>query len=152
MKILSRADPTPESVLNLLPGSGGTGTYRGVLCVRVPINATSTSNAATNWINPETGTVVARAFVAVTTAGTGTFDMGVQSDGTGSNNNNLDGGTLAVGVLALHGTSGTAGEAKGWVLIGPGGTGTNNSLVMVHSDGIVSTCVGHMLVQYFLLA
>ncbi len=152
MKIVTREDPTPETVLNLLPGSGGTGTYRGILAVRVAFNATSTSNAATNWINPETGTVVARAFLCLTTAGSGTFDMGVSSNGTGSANTYIDGGTLAVGVQVLWGTAGTVGESKGYVLVGPGGTGTNNSIVMVHSDTVTSTCVGHMVVEYFLLA
>lgn len=156
---LSRADPTPVIAHNLLQGSGGTGTYYAVLSVRIPFNATSTANAAVNWINPESGTVAAKATVVFTTAGTGTFDMGRSSDGTGSNDNLVDGGTLAAGVHYVQEILGTVaasatvgGVDKLWMLIGPGGTGTNNSIVLKHSDTTASTAVGAMCVTYFRVA
>ena len=154
--LLKRDDPSASISLNLLQGSGGTGTYSHILTVRVPFVLTSTANGTTNWINPENGTVIANAFVAITTAGTGTFDLGRGSDGTGNATDLIDGGTLTVGVHWPGTVLGTAdasstigGVNRLWFLVGPGGTGTNNSINMTHNDTTTSTMAGAMIVQYF---
>lgn len=156
---VSRAMPSGEILLQSLHGSGATGTLLpGPLTVRIPLATTSTANAATNWVNPETGTVLARAFVVFTTAGTGTFDLGRGSDGTGNANNMIDGGTMTVGVhypgtvMGTVDASSTVGMVdRVYFLIGPGGTGTNNSINMTHSDTTTSTAVGFLAVEYQLL-
>lgn len=143
---------TAELVKDLL-GASGTANYRGIMVARIPFNATSTANAATNWINPETGTVAARVYVVFTTAGTGTLEVGRSSDGTGSAVTMWSTGTMTVGVHQREPTaSGTAGALDPrFTLLGPGGTGTNNSIVMKHSDTTASTAVGAMCVEYFLI-
>lgn len=151
---VSRTMPTPEAVRNMVAGSGATGTlYAGKVMMFIPFNATSTGTANMSWINPENGTVLAKPMWAWRTAGTGTFIAGVSSDGTGSGNNIITAGTLAAGVVTRATTGsallGTAGEAGGYFLIGPGGTGTNNSIVTQVSDTITSTAVGGMVVEYF---
>lgn len=154
----TRDMPTGEIVKAMSYGSGGTGTYRTINVVRIPLNLTSTANAATNWVNPEASTVMARAFLAITTAGTGTFDLGRGSDGTGNATDIIDGGTLTVGahfygtVLGTVAASATLGQVNGeWFLIGPGGTGTNNSINLTHNDTPTSTASGQLLVEYFLV-
>ena len=123
--------------------------------MRIPYAATSTANAAANWINPENGTVMGKVSVVFTTAGTGTFDVGRGSDGTGNADGFIDGGTMTVGVhvygtvLGTAAASATVGGNNGeWLLFGPGGTGTNNSVNMTHSDTITSTAAGFMVVTY----
>ena len=155
---INRADPTPVSVLNMIQGSGATGTYFGWHAVRIPYNATSTANGATNWVNPENGTVMARARLVLTTAGTGTFDMGRSDDGTGNSNGMIDGGTLTAGahfpgtVLGTAAASATKGglDNDTW-LVGPGSTGTNNSINVTHSDTTTSTAVGALIIEYALI-
>lgn len=159
--LVSRADPTGEAVLKLLQGSGGTGSYNVLHSVRIPLALTSTANAAANFINPEAGTVAARAYWVFITAGTGTFDAGRSSDGTGSSSDMILAGTLAVGIVSRPGDLGTAAGTTGsagtvgtrteWWLLGPGGSGTNNSIVMKHSDTPTSTMAGAMVVEYFLV-
>jgi len=156
MKTYTLADPTPELV-KAMAAASGTASYRGVAVARIPFN-TATSNAAINWINPETGTVLARAYVVFTTGGTGTFDLGVSDDGTGTNAGIIDGGTMTVGahypqeVVGTVAASATAGgEDLASTLIGPGGTGTNNSIIMVHTDTTTGSAAGALLVEYFLI-
>jgi len=152
---VNRTMPTPEAVRNMLPGSGYTGTaFGGWTHIRIGLNLTSTANAATNWINPEAGTVIANAFVCFTVAGTGTFDLGRGSDGTGAGSGMIDGGSMNVGVhypgtmLGSPNTSATIGAVDNvYWLIGPGGTGTNNSINLVHNE-IASTAVGFIVVSY----
>ena len=150
-------DPTYEIVKNMVPASGS-GNYRSVMVVQVPMNTTSQAAAATNWINPEAGTVCARPFLLVQTAGTGTVDIGRGSDGTGTETGLIDGGTLTVGAHYAQEILGTvaASAVKGgvdrlWILLGPGGTGTNNSINMTHTDTTTSTCVASLCVEYFLM-
>lgn len=151
---LARGAPTPEIVLNMIQGSGGTGTlFSGLNAQRLAFNATSTGNANMAWINPESGTVIAKAYLCWTTAGTGTFDMGRQADGTGSASDMIVGGTMAIGVFqqvtTATVTAGTVGEVnKGHWLLGPGGTGTNNSIVVKVTDTITSTAKGFLVVEY----
>tara|TARA_Y100000310_G_scaffold265229_1_gene276149 strand:+ start:1680 stop:2114 length:435 start_codon:yes stop_codon:yes gene_type:complete len=140
----------------MVQGSGATGTYHGQMSARIALATTSTANAATNWVNPETGTVLARVFVYFTTAGTGTFDLGRGSDGTGNANGAIDGGTMTVGVhhpgtvVGTAAASATLGIVDNSIfLIGPGNTGTNNSINMTHSDTTTSTAVGGMVVEYW---
>jgi hypothetical protein len=156
VKALNRTDPSGLSVQNMLQGSGGTGTYHGWLSVHVPLAATSTANGATNWVNPETGTVLARAVLYFTTAGTGTFDMGRSSDGTGNSSDMIDGGTMTVGahyagtVLGTVDASSTIGGVnRVMFLVGPGGTGTNNSINVTHNDTTTSTAIGGLLIEYY---
>ena len=154
---ITNSMPTPELLKGVVPASG-TGNYRSVMVARVPFNATSTANGATNWINPETGTIAAKVLLIFTTAGTGTVDVGISDDGTGAAADLIDGGTLTVGAHYVQEILGTVaasatvgGEDKLYVLLGPGGTGTNNSIVATHTDTTTSTSVGAMLVEYFLV-
>lgn len=156
MENINRSDPSDLIVRKMTQGSGATGTYHGLLSVHIPLNATSTANAATNWVNPETGTVLARVFAYFTTAGTGTFDVGRGTDGTGNANGAIDGGTMTVGahhpgtVLGTAAPSATAGIVDNSIfVVGPGATGTNNSINMTHSDTPTSTAVGGMVIEYF---
>jgi len=154
---IKQQDPTPQLVVDMVPSSG-TGNYRSVMAVRIPLATTSTANAATNWINPETGTVCVKTYVVFTTAGTGTFDLGRGSDGTGNATDQIDGGTMTVGVHYTQEIVGTvaASATLGGInifhmLLGPGGSGTNNSINMTHSDTTTSTAVGALIVEYFLI-
>jgi hypothetical protein len=158
MERYKRGNPTPEIVRNAVHGSGGTGSYAFVNTVRIPLVLTSVANGTTNWVNPEAGTVLAKAFLAIRTAGTGTFDMGRGSDGTGNANGLIDGGTLTVGVhhpgtvMGTVAASATLGLVdNSWILVGPGGTGANNSINLTHSDTATSTAAGELIVQYFLI-
>ena len=152
---LKRTDPNGVTILNLIQPATATGTYFAWQSVAIPINATSTANAATNWVNPEAGTVIAKPYVLIETAGTGTFDLGRGSDGTGNANDSINGGTLTAGahqpgtVLGTAAASATKGglDVEAW-MIGPGGSGTNNSINMTHSDTITSTAVGYMVIEY----
>ena len=158
----NQGNPTGLAVKYMGPMGSGMGTitatgtlFAGQVTVRIPYAATSTANAATNWINPENGTVMAKAYLVFTTAGTGTFDLGRGSDATGNATTWIDGGTLTVGVhsygtvLGTAAASATVGGVDGeWLLFGPGGTGTNNSINMTHSDTITSTAAGFMVVTY----
>ena len=146
-------NPTTEVVGGGLPGSGYTGTLLShPISVLIPFNATSTATANMAWINPEAGTVLAHAYFVWRTGGTGTVNAGVSSDGTGSNNNIIAGGTMVAGVNQRVTTGsallGTAGEAGGYFLIGPGGTGTNNSIVALVGDTTTSTATGGMVVTF----
>lgn len=118
--------------------------------VVVTINATSTATGATNWVNPHPNAVAVKASVFFTTAGTGTFDLGTGTSGTGANAAVIDGGTMAVGWLerSLVGTdgAGTVGEALGWVSVAANGNG-GDSVVLQHSDTPTSTAVGYMILQ-----
>ena len=158
----NRGNPTGLAVKNMGPQGTGIGTitptgtvFAGLVTQRIALALTSTANAAANWLNPEDGTVMAQVHVVFTTAGTGTFDLGRGSDGTGNANDIIDGGTLTVGVhsygtvLGTVAASATIGGVNGqWLIYGPGGTGTNNSVNMTHSDTTTSTMAGFMVVQY----
>lgn len=158
----NRGDPTGLAVKKMGPLGTGFGTitatgtlFAGFISVRIPLALTSTANGATNWINPEDGTVLAKAVLVITTAGTGTFDMGRSSDGTGNATTWIDGGTLTVGVhsygtvLGTVAASATLGAVDAeYLLFGPGGTGTNNSINITHNDTITSTAAGFMVVNY----
>lgn len=167
MPTITRGMPVQEVVRNMMPNPGtgfgtitATGTlFAGLKVQRIPLNLTSTANGTTNWINPEIGTVMGAAFLVITTAGTGTFDMGRGSDGTGNANGIIDGGTLTVGVhgygtvLGTVAASATIGGVNDqWILYGPGGTGTNNSVNVTHSDTPTSTMAGYLVVCYFSVA
>lgn len=148
---LRRGDPTGELVKNMVPrGTYGDSTARayGVVAVVLPVPASATG---ASWINPETGTIITHnVFNVWTTAGTGTFDMGVTDDGTASSATIIDGGTMTVGVRprpdAASSTLGATGLMQ--VLIGPGGTGTNNSITLRHNEAATGTAVGYMVITY----
>lgn len=158
----NRGDPTGLAVKKMGPMGTGFGTitatgtlFAGFVHVRIPLAVTSTANAATNWINPEDGTVMAKAHLVITTAGTGTFTLGRGSDGTGNATTWISVGTLTVGVhsygtvLGTVAGSATAGAVDAeYLLFGPGGTGTNNSINLTHSDTPTSTAAGFMYVTY----
>lgn len=148
-------NPTTEIVQQMMPSSGYTGTMLSEVSVLIPFNNTSTATANMSWINPEPGTVLAHAYFVWRVGGTGTVNCGVSSDGTGSNNNIIAGGTMVAGVNHRVTTgsalAGTAGEAGGYFLIGPGGTGTNNSIVALVGDTTTSTATGGMVVSFMRL-
>ena len=148
-------DPTAVVVSKLAGHHSGTGTFFGVKSVRIPVS-TGSANALTNWVNPEGGTLVATVYVVVRKAGSGgTCDVGVSQNGTGSNDNMINGGTVGVAQVLSPGTvSATAvtGNTQAWFVIQPG-TGTNNSIVMNHNDAAgTGTLVADLIVQYIPIA
>lgn len=150
---INSKNPTQEVVAASLPASGFTGTLlMHHINILIPFNATSTASANMAWINPEPGTVMAHAYFVWRTGGTGTINVGRTNDGTGSGNDIIAGGTMVAGVLGRFTTgsalAGTAGEAGGWFLVGPGGTGTNNSICAQVGDTTTSTAAGGMVVTY----
>ena len=157
----NQGNPTGLAVKNMGPMGSGMGTitatgtlFSGKVTQRIPWSTSTVDAGGAAWINPENGTVLARAVLVFTTAGTGTFDMGRTSDGTASVNNLIDGGTLTLGVhyygtvLGTAAASATVGGVDGeWLLYGPGGSGTNNSITVTHSNASGAS-VGFLIVEY----
>jgi len=150
-------DPTPVIVQAMTPASGSAN-YRAMSVARVAMNATSQADAGFSWINPEASTIAAQVHITFTTGGTGTMDLGISDDGTGSSDGLINGGTLTQGVHYVQEILGTVaasaikgGEDKLWFLLGPGGTGTNNSIVGKHTDTVTSTAIGAMTVAYYIV-
>jgi hypothetical protein len=156
-------DPSQTIVRAMSPkGTAGasTGLVSNVVTIRVPLSTTGGTASADllSWINPESGTIaVTVTGYHWTTTGTGTIDMGVSSDGTGASDNIINGGTMNnVGALtvghrsSVAGTAGTVGVAQHY-LLGPGGTGTNNSIVAKTAE-TATTAVGHAIIQYFVVS
>ena len=157
----NRGDPTGLAVKKMGPLGTGFGTvtatgtlFAGIVHVRIPWSTSTVDAAGAAWINPEDGTVMAKAYLVFTTAGTGTFDMGRTADGTGAAANIIDGGTLTLGVhtygtvLGTAAASATVGAVDAeWLLYGPGGSGTNNSITVTHSNASGAS-VGFMVVEY----
>ena len=135
--------PSGEIVKHALlaAGTGGTATvirHGAPVTVSFSVSLTSTATAVISWINPESDTILAKVDYRVRTAGTGTVNISVGNDGTGSGNGLYAGGTLTAGYH--HGIAGTGTTTTGpWRLIGPGGTGTNNSVVGLLDDTPTST-------------
>lgn len=163
MATLKRADPAGLIVKNLLP-AGTAGTASAVVVpyhvVRVAVSRTSTATANLNWINPEDGTIVARVSYTVQgAAGTGTIDIGRSSDGTGSGVQWFTAGTLTAGHHIKRTFQGTVAASFGagivadeYLVLGPGGTGTNNSIVGRLADTTTSTMgTLNAVIEYFLL-
>lgn len=149
---LSRKDPAEQIVTQMLPeGTAGaaTGTILGVpVNIRVRFSLTSTATANLSWVNPEPGTVLASVgYMVVGSAGTGTCDIGRGNDGTGSAANWVTGGTLSAG---LHIDEPQLGVVPQWLAVGPGNTGTNNSIVGRITDSVASTMGGcFALITYY---
>ena len=163
MATLRRADPVGLIVKNMLPaGTGGTANAVavGYHVVRVNVSRTSTATSNLNWINPEDGTIVARVSVAIQGSnGTGTIDIGRSDNGTGSSVDWFTAATLAAGYRIKRTFQGTAAASFGsgtisdeWKVLGPGGTGTNNSIVGRLADTTTSTMgTLNAVIEYFLL-
>lgn len=159
-----RGDPTPLIVRQMIAGGtgGATNTRRhGMVAVSIPIPQGTTSGDGTgnavflSWINPEVGTIAVMDVATYwDTTGTGTFDLGRSSDGTGSSDIILDGATMNAVRVARRGRTGTEGGGTlgvaEWFLLGPGGTGTNNSLVGKTSE-VTSTALGRAVITYIAL-
>ena len=149
---LSRRDPAEQIVTQMLPeGTAGaaTGSILGpVMAIRVPFSLTSTATANVSWINPEASTVMVNIVYFVNgDAGTGTVDIGRSDDGTGSGTNWVNAGTLTAGI---HEDDPIGGIISQWLPVGPGGTGTNNSVVGRLSDGVASTMGAcYVVIRYF---
>ena len=152
MRELVKGAPAEEIITHMLPaGTSGnaSGTVAGVVvAVRVTLSLTSTATANLRWVNPEAGTVLANVMYHVSgVAGTGTIHIGRSSDGTGSASQWANGGTLAAG---LHDDEPLGGVVSQWLALGPGGTGTNNSIVGQMNDGAASTMGGcFAVVRYY---
>ena len=157
--------PTPLIVRQLVAAGtgGGTGARRHpVITVSLPYpNSTAsdgTANAgAISWINPEVGTIlVTNVTVYLTATATGgTIAAAIGNDGTGSGITLCNAGTLSSLIygLRLHGTAAlwttgvpTAGVFDVFV-VGPGGTGTNNSIVAKQTE-VTSTAAGRVVITY----
>ena len=148
----NRTDPTPMSVKKMGPLATGlvaaTGTYfAGLVSVRVAVPVSATG---AYWSNPEDGTVLASSHMVWTTAGTGTFDMGVSTDGTSGTDDIVNGGTMLVGVYGFGTIAATlvTGVVDAWKLVGPAGTGTKNTVTLIHNESTTGTAVGYIFVQY----
>ena len=151
----SAGNPTGLAVKNMGPMGTGMGTitatgtiFAGLISVRVPLAVSSTG---AYWSNPENGTVMAKGLMVWTTAGTGTFDMGRSTDGTSGGNNIIDGGTMVVGIISpgTIAATGTLGVIdRHWFLVGPAGTGTNNTITVIHDESTTGTAVGFLFIQY----
>ena len=143
---LTRDMPTGEIVKNALSVAGTAGTVTAqrhgpAVFVSFQPSQTSTATAGISWINPESNTILVTQvyYRVIGSAGTGTINVGISSDGTGSGNNIFAAGTLTAGIHAgLAGTGSYAGGITGF-LLGPGGTGTNNSIVGLYGDTPTST-------------
>ena len=138
--------PEGEQLKQLFPaGTAGaaSGTIIGVpVVVSVALDATSTATGNFKWINPENGTVAAGFHYILTgAAGTGNLNVGRSSDGTGSNNQWVATGTLTAGIHADEPLNGVVPQL---LLLGPGGTGTNNSIVgqLNVSQSTMGPCIG----------
>ena len=84
-------------------------------------------------------------------AGTGTFDMGRSTDGTSGGNNIIDGGTMLVGIITpgTIAATGTLGVIDRFMfLVGPAGVGTNNTITVIHDEGVTGTASGFLWIQY----
>ena len=144
---IKRQDPVGQIVKNLLPA--GTGGQSGVIgrpwvTVTKIISSTNTATAALAWINPEAATVAAKVLYIINgSAGTGVagFSVGRSSDGTGSGVDYFGSGTLTAGIhIRPPAASATnSAIATDMLLLGPGGVGTNNSIVGLLSDTATST-------------
>jgi hypothetical protein len=159
MKQIKRADPTPVTVANSIPnGTAGNSAAKVAALTSVSIALSTTGGTANadliSWINPETGTILVKdVALRFTTTGTGTVDVGVSDDGTGAADNIINGGTMTavLGLLSgirvnTAGTLGTIGATAGFVL-GPGGTGTNNSIVAKTAE-TATTARGSLIITY----
>jgi hypothetical protein len=160
MKQIKPEDPTPVTVSNTIPaGTAGNSAAKAatvsVVSIAIGTDGGTANAGMVSWINPESSTIlVTNAFLRWTTTGTGTFDMGVSDDGTGASDNMINGGTMntaVAGVLMaiktnVAGSAGTIGVAQGYVL-GPGGTGANNSIVAKTSE-TASTARGSVVITY----
>lgn len=164
---LRPTDPTPVNVAKMMPPSGTFGAPGAIILsppitIKVPYSTTGGTADAEfmSFINPENSTImVTRVVSYMTTTGTGTIDMGVSDDGTGSNDdifnagimNNLNYGNAA---KRDHGTGtagiGTAQQAQDEWVLGPGGSGTNNSIVGKTAE-TASTAVGAALITYHVI-
>uniref|UniRef100_A0A6M3JP29 Uncharacterized protein n=1 Tax=viral metagenome TaxID=1070528 RepID=A0A6M3JP29_9ZZZZ len=156
MSTLKRTNPSGVNVRAITaPGTAGNAAavQVGFKTVRVPFAikaATSTSNAGYSWINPEDTQIACDVNLVWTTAGTGTIDIGTSSDGTGSNDDILDGATMALGVIQAQGADATLGARDNLFLLAGKGT-AGDSIVGVHTDGVAGTAVGCMVIKYFLV-
>ena len=155
---LKRDHPTPVNVINMLPrGTAGASTARVVpeMTVAVPWGTSgTTANAGLiSWINPEAGTcILTRAIAYFSTTGTGTVDAGVSDDGTGAAADIFDGATMDNVTQALVSdvaSEATLGALNAWV-VGPGGTGTDNSVV-AKTDSTATNLAGDLLLTYIVL-
>jgi len=166
---LKRDAPSGETLRNML--AAGTAGSANALVVHpvtiiVPLStAGGTGNAGFfAWTNPEQNTTIQIQDLSVHfhTTGTGTFDMGVSDDGTGSNDDIFNGGTMDTSVnlalVAVRGGTGTAGVGTSGTLLGvadrlvlgPGGSGTNNSIVAKTSE-TATTALGNVTITYFVM-
>uniref|UniRef100_A0A6M3LJY5 Uncharacterized protein n=1 Tax=viral metagenome TaxID=1070528 RepID=A0A6M3LJY5_9ZZZZ len=156
MSTLKRTNPSGVNVRAITaPGTAGAASavQVGFKTVRIPFSAvaaTSTSNAGYTWINPEDTQIACDVNLVWTTAGTGTCDVGTSSDGTGSNDDILDGATMALGVIQAQGADATLGARDNLFLLAGKGT-SGDSIVGKHSDTTTSTAVGCMVIKYFLV-
>ena len=156
MDTIDRSNPTPVIVQNSVQrgksaGTSFVGNYYNVMAVSIPI-AASASGSAQTWINPETGTIMAKVMYSFATAGTSTMDIGVSSDGTGAASGIFDGATQTVGChypASDYSATGTVGGIDlEWVVLGPGGTGTSNSITVTHNGAATGIGAGVLVIQY----
>ena len=161
---ITRTMPTVESVGNMVPkGTGGATGMKvsPVISLSVPIPQNIVTSDGTgnggflSWINPETGTIlVTDVLVYFSTTGTGTYDLGISADGTGTAADIIDGGTMSglnFAVRAYVGRTGTQGAGTLGMAdvfrLGPGGSGTNNSIVGRTTE-VTSTALGRVFIAY----
>ena len=142
----------------ITPGTGGAlgGHITNVRAVVVAMPASASSTATgglLSWINPESTTiaVVDVVFFMTTTGTSGTMDVGVSLNGTGTGTDMLLGATMAL-TSAFGVRVGGRGNAPEQIwMIGPQhGTGSNS--IVGQTSELNSTAVGFAIVQYVPLA
>ena len=88
-----------------------------------------------------------------TTAGTGTIDVGTSTGGTGTSQDWINGGTMALGVLVpsnhADAASGSAGGNGNWVPMGASGAAGDS--LTVNTVGATGTYAGFVAVEYFIV-
>lgn len=162
---IAKGNPTPENVARIVTAGTGGATNAvqvPVVTIRVPIPQTTVTSDGTgnggflSWINPEVGTILVTDVVVYwSTTGTGTYDLGLSSDGTGTAADIVDGGTMSglnFAVRAYRDRTGTQGAGTLGMAdifrLGPGGSGTNNSIVGRTTE-VTSTAKGHAFITYY---
>ena len=156
MDTIDRSNPTPVIVQNSVQrgksaGTSFVGNYYNVMVATVPIGA-SASGSVQTWVNPETGTILATVMYMFSVSGTNTMDIRVSDDGTGAASGLFAGASQSLGChypASDYSATGTVGGIDlEWVVLGPGGTGTSNSITVTNNGAATGIGAGVLVIQY----
>ena len=119
--------------------------YSGVMVERVNLGTGTATGQAVAWINPRPNKVIASVTLHITTAGTGTIDIGTGRAGTGTNSAILEAGTLAAGIRSPGDYPMSA--ITEFLIAASGSAG--DSIVGQMSNTTASTAVGKAYIKFF---